>query len=70
MLDLVAGDNQIVGDEMVYFKSAMLLTANDILRIFNDKNSQVKRFELLVAENEKIYSEKKTLQEELKEALA
>ena len=61
LLDLIAGDKIVAQADMVQFKGSMLLTAKDILRIFNDKNGQVKKFNELASEKETMIEERKQL---------
>jgi hypothetical protein len=69
-MDLIAGNSPIDIQVMGEFRSAMLFTAKDIQRMFNDKNTQMKKVSELTLEKEKIDAERKQLQVELKEALA
>ena len=67
---MIGGDKEIKAEDTVIFKGSMLLTAQDIAKLFADKNKSVKSFNQLAGEKEQIIDERKQLQEELKEALA
>ena len=44
LLDMIGGDKEIAAQDTVIFKGSMLLTAQDIDRLFADKNKSVKNF--------------------------